>query len=115
MKSNYGLYVAELEGLEILESNRGFATYKIKDDELWVYDVFVRPDYRGCGLAKRYFDQLEEIAKENKCKYMVTLTNTNNNAWEKSTDILIDHGYKAFDVTDKGTIFLKLEIEHGKE
>ena len=115
MKSNYGLYIEELEGLEIIESNRGFATYKIEGDELWVYDVFVRPDYRGCGIAKRYFDQLEEIAKENDCKYMVTLTNTNNNAWEKSTKMLTEHGYEPFDMTDKGTIFLKLEIKDGKK
>jgi GNAT superfamily N-acetyltransferase len=110
MKSNYGLYLEELEGIEILESNRGFATYNTKGDELWIYDVFVRPDYRGCGIAKRYFDELEEIAKERNCKYMVTLTNKNNNGWEKSTKMLTDHGYEVFKTLEDGTIFLKLEI-----
>ena len=113
MKSNYGLYLEELEGIEIIESNRGFASYKIKDDELWVYDVFVRPDYRGCGIASRYFQELEHIARNNDCRAMVTLTNMNNNGWEKSTQMLKDHGYKIFSTLEDGTLFLKLELKHG--
>ena len=110
VKSNYGLYVAELEGLEILESNRGFATYKIKDDELWVYDVFVRPDYRGCGIALRYIQELEELARECNCKAMMSITNKKNNAWERSTGLLQEYGFEIEGVADDGTIFLKLEI-----
>lgn len=113
MKSNYGLYLEELEDIEILESNRGFASYKIKGDELWIYDVFVRPDYRGCGIAKRYFEELEDVAKKNDCKYIKTLTNTNNNGWEKSTKMLTDYGYEPFKTLEDGTIFLKMEIDNG--
>lgn len=112
VKSNYGLYVQELEGLEIIESNRGFATYKIKDEEkeLWVYDVFIRPDYRGCGIALRYVQELEDIAREANCTCLMSITNKNNNGWERSTGLLQKYGFKIEGAADDGTIFLKLEI-----
>lgn len=109
VKSNYGLYVKELEGLEIIESNRGFATYKIKDEEkeLWVYDVFIRPDYRGCGIALRYMQELEELAMSSKCDSLMSITNKNNNNWQRSTDLLIEFGFIVEGISDDGTIFLK--------
>lgn len=112
VKSNYGLYVQELEGLEIIESNRGFATYRIKDEEkeLWVHDVFVRPDYRGCGIAKRYFDELVELAKENGCKSIKTYTNKLNNGWEKSTAMLQKYGFSVNIELQDGTVYLIMEI-----
>jgi len=112
VKSNYGLYLQEREGIEIIESNRGFVTYSITErNELMVHDCFIREDYRGCGIAKRWFEELETIAKERSCSCIITTTDIETNGWEHSTKLLENDGYKIImKLENDKIIFLKKEL-----
>ena len=110
MKSNYGLYMEELEDIDIYEDGRSFMTYKIKDDnELWLYDLFVKKEYRKTGKATELVNLLVNIARECNCKTIVTFTQKTNNGWEISTKALKDYGFVVDGIKDT-TIFLKLEV-----
>lgn len=112
MKSNYGLYLEEREGIEIIENGRGFITYSFtKNNELMVHDCFIKKEYRNCGIAKRWFIELENIAKESNCKSIVTTTDKETNGWELSTKMLEDFKYRIECMLDNNKIiFLRKEL-----
>lgn len=72
MKSLYGQYLAERESKEIIESENGFATYKIfNNNECYLQDIFVVASHRKSGLAREMTDKIVQIAKEQGCKTLI--------------------------------------------
>jgi GNAT superfamily N-acetyltransferase len=70
MLSNYGLYVKEREGLDILENEQGFFTYRITGEECYIKDIFITKEARRTGLATSMAEEISKIAKEKGCKYL---------------------------------------------
>ena len=93
MVSNYGKYVKEREGKEIIEGDWGFATYLLEKDLLYVVDVYVVPEKRRKGLAKSIFNKLEIEAKNKNKSHIATSLDTTTNNWEVTMQGLIKHGY----------------------
>lgn len=72
MKSLYGMYIAEREGKEIIESEKGFATYKIfNNGECYLQDLYVVPEFRKAHIATEMTDQVVAIARERGCNRLV--------------------------------------------
>lgn len=70
--SLYAEYIKERENKEIIESDKGFATYKIlKNGECYLQDIYVRPQYRNTELATEMTNQVYNIAKERGCTKLV--------------------------------------------
>lgn len=76
--SNYALYIAEREGFNIVESEKGFATYKIIDKECYVRDIYVRPEFRDKNIAKEMLDKITYIAIEKNCTHLSGSVDTND-------------------------------------
>lgn len=64
-KSLYGRYISEREGREILEDERGFATYTFTKDGIYIQEIYVLPEFRQEGVASQYADVIAGIAKAN--------------------------------------------------
>lgn len=67
--STFGDYIKERQGKEIIEDDRGFATFQFLDDaRCYIEDIYVRPDFRKRGVAKDMADKVAERAKSVGCK-----------------------------------------------
>ncbi len=70
--SLYAQYLKEREDKDIIESEEGFATYKIFDNgECYLQDLFVIISKRKSGLATQMTDQIVEIAKKRGCNKLI--------------------------------------------
>lgn len=61
----YWDYVREREGVEVVETENGFALIKmVNQDMLYLVDIYVKPDFRRSGEGRRILQEVEGIAKE---------------------------------------------------
>lgn len=65
MASMYAQYLTERTPDLILETEKGFATYRYLEDQKTVYivDIFVLPEFRKKGVAANIADQIVSEAK----------------------------------------------------
>lgn len=109
MKSNYALYIKEREDIDILEDKRGFVTYKLKEDCVHLYDMFIRIEHRRKKVATEFMEKLIKIAKENRVNKIITHVCTETNNWKISRDALVGYGF-TLDGVHNSLIFLSLEV-----
>ncbi len=64
MPSNFASYKKEREGVETVEDQHGFATYKFVEDGVYIEDLYVVPEKRESKLASKYADKVVAIARE---------------------------------------------------
>jgi GNAT superfamily N-acetyltransferase len=107
--SNYSLYAKERMGEEIIEDDKGFVTYEIVSDSLWIRDMFVRKEHRGSKIGKEYYDRIVELAKNNGCKYLKSHVDVKTKGWNISYDMLIAKGFQPT-IFDTQMIYLVKEI-----
>jgi GNAT superfamily N-acetyltransferase len=92
--SLYGQYVIEREGMEIIESPIGFATYYFVEKECYIKDIFVLKDHRKTGEATHLADEITKIAKSKGCtKLYGTICPTAKGSTE-SMKVLLAYGFK---------------------
>lgn len=95
MNSNYALYIKEREGVDIIEEDSGFITYKHipKRNELMVCDCFVIEEHRNKGIAKEWFDKITIIARELGCTSLVATTDPATKNWYIAEQAMINYGF----------------------
>lgn len=110
MSSVYAKYLKEREDKDIIESEKGFATYKIFDNgECYLQDIYVIPDERKSGLATEMTDKVVEIAKERKCNLLLGSVCTNDKYATRNMKVFLAYGMEIYN--NVGTmIFLKKDI-----
>lgn len=69
--SFYGKYIAEREGMGIVERPHGFASYKIEGDAIYLRDLYVLPDFRAHNYASEMADEVCRIGREKGCQKLV--------------------------------------------
>lgn len=92
--SNYGLYISEREGFNIVELPEGFATYKITAPECYIRDIYVRPEFRDKDIAKQMLDKICKIAKEQNCNHITGSVDTNDKNATTNLKAAFVYGYK---------------------
>lgn len=107
MSSNYAKYIEEREGKYIYEDERGFATYVFNDGgECYIMDIFVQKEYRKDGIATFYGKEIEKIAKEKDCRYLVGSVSPTANGSTESMKFMIAYGFE-LDSCINNLIFLR--------
>jgi GNAT superfamily N-acetyltransferase len=66
----YATYIKDRRGLEILENEFGFLTYKFAGEECFIAEMCIDPRKRTAGHGRSLVSQLEEMAKAAGCKYV---------------------------------------------
>lgn len=62
--SLFGDYIKQRENKDIVESDKGFATYSVVKDGIYIEDIFVSADHRHSGEAAKMADKIADIARE---------------------------------------------------
>lgn len=111
--SMYGDYVRERIGDEIMESHRGFATYRfIQDGEtnaVYIVDIYITPDFRKAKMASELADEICSIARSKGCSRVIgTVSATAKNPTD-SIKVLLGYGMEFYKCNSEG-IFFKKEI-----
>lgn len=92
--SLYGKYIKERAGKEIIEDDRGFATYYYLNDGVYIENIYVLEDYRKTGVASNYANQIASIAKEKGCVKMFGSVSPKANGSTDSLKVLLAYGFK---------------------
>lgn len=70
--SMYADYLMEKAGDGIIETEQGFASYRLMPDaKIWLMDIYVKPEYRRTRAAISMGDQVMEIGKLKGCTEMI--------------------------------------------
>ncbi len=105
--SLYGKYIAEREGFQIVESDHGFATYKIEGVSVYIRDIYVDFDHRKENLASLMADKISEIAKEQGCSKMLGSVCPSAKHSTESLKVLLAYGFKLMDAKENFISFVK--------
>jgi len=111
MTSLYSQYVKEREGLDTVENENGFCTYKIGDGWVFIQDIFVTPNQRFSKTATDMADEVVDLALKNGAKVLYSHVDTNALNWEQSIKFIQKYGCNAikFD-KDTGLIYFQKKI-----
>lgn len=107
MVSNYALHVKERHNRDIIETDFGFLTYTIFENECFIHDVFVKEEFRKTGMVRKLTDKLIEMAKERNCSYLagkVQMSDPNKD------EILLHNmkwGFKLHSLEEKAIVIVK--------
>lgn len=67
----YKEYINEvMNGREIIYNDKGFLSYNIKSDCIYLSDFYVKPEYRKSHVGKELLSQVEKIAEEKNLNYL---------------------------------------------
>lgn len=107
--SNYGKYLFEREGAEIVEDNNGFATFKVTGDVCYIMDIYVVPEKRKFNVAGGYADQISDIAKLRGCKRLLGTVSPAAKGSTTSLKVLLGYGF-TLDSSDSNMIYFFKEL-----
>lgn len=97
-------YLKERENVESIESEYGFATYSIHEQECYIRDIWVQPQFRQLNHATTLADCIVKIAKDKGCTFIIgTVCPAANNSTE-SLKVLL--GYKMKLVSSKENLII---------
>lgn len=107
--SKFAAYLKEREGVELIETERGFSIYVITGEECYIRDVFVYPEYRKQGAGSDICDTISAIARESGCKIITTSVSPLANNPTLSMDAILRYGMKLNCVLN-GLIFFSKDL-----
>ncbi len=111
--SLYGDYIKEREGFDLIETDRSFATYKIRDGECFIGHMYVAPEYRKQGLARSLTEKLLAVAKEKECVALVGTVALDVKGATKTLKAALEIGYGVFQARDN-VIVIAIKIKEGE-
>ena len=106
--SLYAEYLRERTSDEILETSRGFATYRYLDQTVYIVDIYVVPQFRQTGEASQMADAIAKEAKEKGCVKMIGSVVPSSRGSTNSVKVLLAYGMK---LASSGQDFILFEKE----
>jgi GNAT superfamily N-acetyltransferase len=107
-------YLYEREGKEIIETDKGFITFKIfKNGECYIQDIFIIPEERHTGLAFKMRDDVINIAKERGCHTLIGSVSIDTESASRNLKILLNDGWTIHAVNGTA-IFVHKKLEGTK-
>jgi ribosomal protein S18 acetylase RimI-like enzyme len=93
--SLYGNFLRETEEIDIVETDQGYATYKIFPDasECYIIDIYVLPQYRRTKVASELANEVARKAKLKGCKFLTGTVIPTNNKSTESMKTLLGYGF----------------------
>ncbi len=108
--SLYKDYIKEREDKDIVESDDGFATFKIfPNGECYLQDLYVVPSKRQSGLATELANKIVDIARERNCKTLVGSVCTDDQNATRNMKVFLAYGMRINKVMGN-MIFLNKDI-----
>lgn len=104
----YAEYLRERTADEIMETEQGFVTYRfLNEKQVYIVDLYVRPDFRKSGTASAMADAIVELAKQRGCTELLgTVVPAAKNSAD-SMKILLAYGMKPHGIEGNMVVFMK--------
>lgn len=104
----YKDYVKEvMNGRDIVYNDKGFLTYNINKDNIYLADFYVKPEFRKSHVGKELLDQVEKIAKEKNLDYLYGRAFFDVNNLPNFIEVWNKFGYETFSANDNYIQFVK--------
>lgn len=106
----YSNYIREKTTDQIIETDKGFATYRYVDEKtVYIIDIYVLPDFRKSAVASTIADSIVEEAKKKGCnKLLGSVVPSNKNSTD-SMRVLLSYGM-TLESSSNDFILFKREI-----
>ena len=112
--SLYSQYISECFGRHVIEDEKGFVAYDIKDDTCCIIDIFIIKEARRTGAFYKLCKQVHDIAKNHGCKKIVGFIHLENKTSHLSLKAQLSLGMKIVeanrDVTPESPLIYALFI-----
>ena len=105
--SMFGDFKKELEGICEIESEFGFATYKVTGEEIYIEDLYIKPDNRRSHHASDMVDSISEIGIKNGCKRIWCSVCPSKNNSTISLMAQLGYGFKLSSSRDNFILLVK--------
>lgn len=106
--SMYADYFKERQGVMTIEHENGFATYqKIDAETYYLTDIFVKPEFRRDGLAKKLSAEVGEIAKADGAKKLMGSVDITSRGITTSMKAILGDGFSFSHASGNGIYFVK--------
>jgi len=105
----YGDYIREHRGDEIVENEKGFATYRFLNEGKTVYivDIYVHPDFRNSKAASSLADTIVEAAKLQGCVELLGTVVPSAKNSTASLKVLLGYGMSLHSSSNDLIVFRK--------
>lgn len=107
MASLYAEYLEEITDDHILETDKGFATYRFMGETVYVVDIFVLPQFRKDNVATDLADIIGDLARGRGCKEMMGTVRPTNKKSTDSLRVLLGYGMKLSHIAGELIVFRK--------
>lgn len=107
--SLYSLYIKEREGFDILETPKGFATYRIDGSVCYIRDIYVLPEQRKHGMASVLADEIAALARDAGCTCLTGSIDLRTKGADASLKVLLAYGFRVSE-SHEGYFILRKEI-----
>jgi GNAT superfamily N-acetyltransferase len=107
--SLYSKYLKERTSDSILETQEGFATFRIMNSgkSVYIVDLYVLPDYRKSGVAASIADKICDIAKEQGCIELLGSVVPSSKGSTASLKVLLGYGMELLSSSQDFIVFKK--------
>lgn len=105
--SLFSQYIKERGGKEIVESNKGFATYFYVHDGCYIEDIYVHPDHRKLGVASEFADAVATLAKEKGYSRLYGSVCPTANGSTSSLKVLLAYGFNLHSAANNSIVMVK--------
>jgi GNAT superfamily N-acetyltransferase len=109
LSSLYAQYVRERGIDQIIETEKGFATYRYLNEGRTVYivDIFVLPEHRKAGAAAGIADAIAALSRDKGCTEMWGTVTPQAKGSTASVRVLLAYGMDLHAVQDGHLVFRK--------
>jgi len=108
VNNHYKEYIQETQRCKILETNYGFATYKIEGSLCYIIDVYVHPEERSQKLSHELADTIVQEAREMGCSQLLTTVNMSNSQENRENIYaILNYGFNLIRSNEHALYFMK--------
>lgn len=105
--SLWSQYIKECALLEIIENEFSWATFHIEpNDCLWINDMYVAPEKRRSGEAKKLLDQIFAWGRDRDCMYCYATIHTSSKSATEAIAAAIALGFRIVPSSNKDLILI---------
>jgi len=97
----YAAYIKEREGMDLIEKDYGFCTYKIINDYIYLADMFITKENRKNDLTRVLLEEVTSVGKNNDCKFVLGSFCLDTNNWQSGKALVKALGFKFFEKQKK--------------
>lgn len=105
--SLYSDYIKARGISEIIETDKGFATYRFEGNACYIVDIYTIPEARKTGEASRLADSITEAAKAKGCRLLLGSVAPEARGAADSCKVLTAYGFKELKREPRAIWFIK--------